>query len=48
MSELSSITPGHIQQAKAALHDAGISVAIGNQAMDLATVFYHKRVLLNK
>lgn len=42
MSELSSITPGHIQQAKAALQAAGIPVAIGQQALDLATVFYHK------
>ena len=36
------ITPGHIQQAKAALRDAGIPVAIGNQALDLATAFYHQ------
>ena len=36
------ITPGHIQQAKAALSDAGIPVAIGNQALDLATAFYHQ------
>lgn len=42
MSELSSITPGHIQQAKAALWEAGIPVAIGNQALDLATAFYHE------
>ena len=35
------IAPGHIQQAKAALRDAGIPVAIGNQALDLATAFYH-------
>ena len=36
------ITPGHIQQAKAALRDAGIPVAVGNQALDLATAFYHQ------
>ncbi len=42
MSDLSSITPGHIQQAKAALQVAGIPVAIGNQALDLATAFYHE------
>ncbi|OGX90022.1 hypothetical protein [Hymenobacter coccineus] len=42
MSELSSITPGHIQQAKAALQAAGIPVAIGHQALDLATAFYHE------
>lgn len=35
------ITPGHIQQAKAALRDAGIPVAMVNQALDLATAFYH-------
>ena len=34
------ITPAHIQRAKAALHDAGIPVAAGNQALDLATAFY--------
>ncbi len=34
------ITPAHIQRAKAALHDAGIPVAVGNQALDLATAFY--------
>ncbi len=42
MSDFSSITPGHIQQAKAALQAAGIPVAIGNQALDLATTFYHE------
>jgi len=42
MSDLSSITPGHIQQAKAALREAGISVPIGTQALDLATAFYHE------
>jgi hypothetical protein len=42
MSELSNITPSHIQQAKAALREAGIPVAIGNQALDLATAFYQK------
>jgi predicted nuclease with TOPRIM domain len=36
------ITPVHIQQAKAALSDAGIPVAVGNQALDLATAFYHE------
>ncbi|WP_035566635.1 hypothetical protein [Hymenobacter sp. IS2118] len=41
MSDSSSIAPGHIQQAKAALHDAGIPVAIGQQVLDLATAFYH-------
>lgn len=34
------ITPGHIQQAKAALRDAGIPLAAGNQ--DLATAYYHQ------
>ena len=34
------ITPAHIQRAKAALHDAGIPVGVGNQALDLATAFY--------
>lgn len=42
MSDLSSITPGHIQQAKAALQAAGIPVATGRQALDLATAFYHE------
>ena len=42
MSDLSSSTPGHIQQAKAALRDAGIPVAIGNQVLDLATAFYNE------
>ncbi|MET4076478.1 hypothetical protein [Hymenobacter sp. UYCo722] len=36
------MTPVHIQRAKAALHDAGIPVAIGNQALDLATAYYHQ------
>ena len=36
------ITPGHIQRTKAALHDAGIPVAAGNQALDLATAYYHQ------
>ncbi len=36
------ITPVHIQQAKAGLSDAGIPVAVGNQALDLATAFYHE------
>ncbi len=36
------ITPGHIQQAKAALHDAGIPVAAGILALDLATTFYNE------
>ena len=31
------ITPVHIQRAKAALHEAGIPAAVGNQALDLAT-----------
>ena len=38
----SVITPVHIQRAKAALLDAGIPVAVGNQALDLATVYYHE------
>ncbi len=41
MSDSSGIAPIHIQQAKAALREAGIPVAIGQQALDLATVFYH-------
>ncbi len=41
MSDPSSIVPGHIQQAKATLRDAGILVAIGQQVLDLATAFYH-------
>lgn len=36
------ITPGHIQRAKAALSDAGIPVAVGHQALDLATTFYNE------
>lgn len=36
------ITPGHIQRAKAALRDAGTPVAVGHQALDLATAFYHE------
>ena len=36
------ITPSHIQQAKAALRHAGIPVAVGNQALDLTTAFYHQ------
>lgn len=36
------ITPSHIQQAKAALRDAGIPVAIGIQVLDLATAFYNE------
>lgn len=35
-------TPVHIQRAKAALHEAGIPLAIGNQALDLATACYHQ------
>ncbi len=35
------ITPIHIQRAKAALHDAGIPIAVGNQALDLATAYYN-------
>lgn len=41
MSDSSSTVPSHIQQAKAALHDAGIPVVIGQQVLDLATAFYH-------
>ncbi|OGX83532.1 hypothetical protein BEN47_17510 [Hymenobacter lapidarius] len=36
------ITPVHIQRAKAALHDAGIPVAVGNQALALATAYYNQ------
>ena len=36
----SLLTPHHIQRAKAALGDAGIPVAVGTQALDLATAFY--------
>ena len=36
------ITPVHIQRAKAALHDAGIPVAAGIQALDLATAYYNQ------
>ena len=36
------ITPVHIQRAKAALHDACIPVAVGNQALDLATAYYNQ------
>ena len=36
------ITPVHIQRAKAALQDAGISVAVGTQALDLATAYYNQ------
>ena len=35
------VTPGHIQQAKAALRGAGLPVDIGHQVLDLATAFYH-------
>ena len=42
MSTASLINPGHIQQAKAALVGAGIPVAAGTQALDLATQFYHQ------
>ena len=43
MSQRSSIiTPVHIQRAKAALRDAGIPVAVDNQALDLATAYYHQ------
>ena len=35
------VMPGHLQQAKAALHGAGIPMAIGQQVLDLATAFYH-------
>lgn len=41
LSDSSSIAPSHIQQAKAALRDAGILVAISQQVLDLATAFYH-------
>jgi predicted nuclease with TOPRIM domain len=41
MSDLPGITPSHIQQAKAALREAGIPVALGHQALDLATTFYN-------
>ena len=41
MSDVSSSTPNHIQQAKAALQAAGIPVDVGSLALDLATVFYH-------
>ena len=40
--EQPSVTPGHIQRAKAALRDAGIPAAIGRQVLDLATVFYNE------
>ena len=36
------ITPVHIQRAKAALHEAGIPAAVGNQALDLATAYYNQ------
>ena len=36
------LTPVHIQRAKAALHDAGISVVVGTQALDLATAYYNQ------
>lgn len=48
MSDSSSIAPGHIQQAKAALRDAGIPVAIGEQVLDLATAFYHATPQVNQ
>jgi len=35
-------TPVHIQRAKADLHEAGIPVAVGNQALDLATAYYNQ------
>jgi len=36
------ITPVHIQRAKAALHAAGIPVAVGHQTLDLATAYYNQ------
>ena len=36
------ITPVHIQRAKAALPEAGIPVAAGIQALDLATAYYNQ------
>ncbi|WP_019949670.1 hypothetical protein [Hymenobacter aerophilus] len=38
----SLITPLHIQRAKTALREAGIPVAVGCQALDLATAYYHQ------
>ncbi|SFQ82058.1 hypothetical protein [Hymenobacter arizonensis] len=35
------ITPVHIQRAKAALPNADIPAALGNQALDLATAYYN-------
>ena len=36
------VVPGHIQRAKAALQAAGIAEVAGNQALDLATIFYNE------
>lgn len=41
MSNLPGITPSHIQQAKAALREVDIPVALDHQALDLATTFYN-------
>lgn len=42
MSASVSITPGHIQRAKAALLAAGILETASSQALDLATTFYNE------
>lgn len=34
--------PRHLQQAQAALAEAGIPLAVGTQALDLAAHFYHQ------
>ena len=42
MSAPVSITPGHIQRAKAALLAAGLLETAGSKALDLATTFYNE------
>lgn len=42
MSAPVTITPGHIQRAKAALLATGRLETAGNQALDLATTFYNE------
>ena len=42
MNNATRTPPGHIQQAQAALAEAGIPLVVGTQALALAAHFYHQ------
>jgi hypothetical protein len=48
MTHATRTPPGHLQQARAALVEAGISLAAGTQALALAAHFYHQTPLVSQ